>query len=423
MTTTPSARPSTPPSARPEPRTVGIEEELLLVDATTGELVPVGPVVVARDVRTAGVPSDGDGADAGEPSRAGGDRPASPDAPDAAASPGTPLETELQQQQVETATPPRTLLSELVEDLRALRRRADASAQEVGARIVALGTSPRPGVPVLTPVTRYRAMAQLMGVTADEQLTCGCHVHVAVESDEEGVGVLDRIRPWLAVLTALSTNSPFWNGADTGYAGYRTQVFQRFPTTGPTDRFGSAEAYHGLVTDLITTGALLDEGMIYFDARLSRSYPTVEVRVADVCLEPEDAVLVAALSRGLVGTAAARWRAGEAADDVPTALLRMASWRASRSGLTSELVHPVHRRAAPAAEVLHDLVEHVRPALAETGDEAWVERQVEAVLSRGTGADRQRRVAAASGGDLAAVVRDAVGVTVGEPAQAGAPAR
>jgi carboxylate-amine ligase len=386
---------------------VGIEEELLLVDPTTGELVPVGPVVVAHDVRAAAPPRDGARSEAGVLQRD------ARDTQDDDGASGTPLETELQMQQVETATPPRMLLTELVDDVRALRRRADASAQEVGARIVALGTSPRPGVPVLTPVTRYRAMAQLMGVTAAEQLTCGCHVHVGIESEEEGVAVLDRIRPWLAVLTALSTNSPFWNGSDTGYAGYRTQVFQRFPTTGPTERFGTPAAYHRLVDDLMATGALLDEGMVYFDARLSRSYPTVEVRVADVCLEPEDAVLVAALSRALVETSAAQWRAGEAADDVPASLLRMASWRASRSGLRSELVHPLHRRAAPAAEVVQALLDHVGPALAVGGDLPWVEEHLETVLRRGTGADRQRRVAAGTGDDLTAVVRDAVEATVG----------
>lgn len=401
--------PTPHPGPRSEPRTVGIEEELLLVDTTTGELVPVGPVVVARDVRATGAP--GGSGESDDPAAQHEARDGHGEQDDAVAD--TPLETELQQQQVETATPPRTLLSELVDDIRALRRRADASAQEVGARIAALGTSPRPGVPVLTPVTRYRAISTLMGVTAAEQLTCGCHVHVGVESDEEGVAVLDRIRPWLSVLTALSTNSPYWNGADTGYAGYRTQVFGRWPVTGPTEILRTPEAYHRLVADLTATGALLDEGMIYLDARLSRSYPTVEVRVADICLEPEDAVLVAALSRGLVETAAAGWRAGEEPDDVPTSLLRMATWRASRSGLTSELVHPLRRRPAPAAEVLHDLVEHVRPALAASGDVPWVEEHVEAVLTRGTGADRQRSVAARTGDDLTAVVRDAVEATVG----------
>jgi len=78
------------------------------------------------------------------------------------------------------------------------------------------------------------------GLTCAEQLTCGCHVHVAVSSDEERVAVLDRIRPWLAVLTALTNNSPFWNGADTGYAGYRTQAWNHWPATGPTELFGSA---------------------------------------------------------------------------------------------------------------------------------------------------------------------------------------
>ncbi|WP_143665942.1 YbdK family carboxylate-amine ligase, partial [Streptomyces griseus] len=173
-----------------------------------------------------------------------------------------------------------------------------------------------------------------------EQLTCGCHVHVSVASDEEGVAVLDRMRRWLPVLLALSANSPYWQGRDSGYSSYRSQVWGRWPSAGPVDVHGSAEAYHDRVRSLVGTGALRDEGMIYFDARLSHRYPTVEVRIADVCLDPADTVLLATLVRGLVDTAAREWRAGEPPPDIDTSLLRVATWRAGRSGLEGRLVHP-----------------------------------------------------------------------------------
>ncbi len=158
-------------------------------------------------------------------------------------------------------------------------------------------------------------MAEHYGLTAQEQLTCGCHVHVSVESDEEGVAVLDRMRVWLPVLLALSANSPFWQGKDTRYGSYRSQVWGRWPSAGPVEIHGSAEAYHARVRSLVATGALRDEGMIYFDARLSHRYPTVEVRVADVCLDPADTVLLATLVRGLVETSAREWREGRPVPD------------------------------------------------------------------------------------------------------------
>ena len=155
-------------------------------------------------------------------------------------------------------------------------------AGEAGVRAVALGTSPLPVTPETTPNPRYERMGRLYGLLQQEQLTCGCHVHVSVASDEEGVAVLDRIRVWLPVLVAMSTNSPFWQGRDTGYAGYRTQVWARWPSAGPVEVHGSPAAYRALVESLLATGAVLDQGMVYFDARLSASYPTIEVRVPDV---------------------------------------------------------------------------------------------------------------------------------------------
>jgi carboxylate-amine ligase len=243
-------------------------------------------------------------------------------------------------------------------------------------------------------------------------LTCGCHVHVSVDGDEEGVAVLNRIRVWLPVLSALTANSPFWEGEDTGYASFRSQAWHRWPSAGPNDLFADATEYHRVIDDVLATDTVLDTGMIYFDARLSDKWPTVEVRTADVALRVEDAVTLAGIVRGLVESAAREARAGAPAPDVRSEVLRAAAWRAGRTGLTGDLVHPLTGRPAPAADVLAALVDHIRPALAEAGDEQRMDDGIAALLRRGTGADLQRRIHRETG-DLSAVVRTAVDVTAG----------
>jgi glutamate---cysteine ligase / carboxylate-amine ligase len=219
---------------------------------------------------------------------------------------------------------------------------------------------------------RYLEMARAFGLTASEQLTCGCHVHVDISSPDEGVAVLDRIRPWLAILLALSVNSPYWQGQDTSYASFRYQVWSRWPSAGTTDTFGTAEAYQQTVRQMVATGTLLDTGMVYFDARLSEHYPTLEIRIADVCLHADDAVLIAGLSRALVDTEARHWRAGTDLPHPRTEILRLAAWRASRSGLEEDLINPL------------------RDSLDQTGDTSTVTELLTAVLTRGTGAAFQR---------------------------------
>jgi carboxylate-amine ligase len=235
-----------------------------------------------------------------------------------------------------------------------------------------------------------------------------------VSDDEEGVAVLNRIRLWLPVLTALTANSPFWQGADTGYASFRSQVWHRWPTAGATEVFADAAEYHRLIDAVLATDTVLDSGMVYFDARLSEKWPTVEIRTADVALRVDDAVTLAGLVRGLVETAARDARAGHAPAAVPAAVLRVAGWRAGRSGLTGDLVHPLTGRPAPAEEVVTALVAHVREALLDAGDEERVSEGVATILGRGTGADLQRRIHRESGGDLRAVVRAAARLTTAQ---------
>jgi carboxylate-amine ligase len=384
-------------------RTVGVEEELLVVDPS-GRPVPLGPDALVIASRR------GEGEDAEEHDRAEHEE-GSGDEGDGSAH----LMPELKAQQVELGTPVCRTLAEVDAQLRHWRGRADSAARAVGARVAALATSPVPVEPVPTEGERYGEMLDAFGLTAREMLTCGCHVHVSVEDDEEGVAVLNRIRVWLPVLTALTANSPFWQGEDTGYASYRSQAWHRWPSAGPNEVFTDAAEYHRLIDEVLATDTVLDTGMVYFDARLSDKWPTVEVRTADVALRVEDAVTLAGLVRGLVETAAGDARRGTRPPAVRAELLRVAAWRAGRSGLTGDLVHPHTGRPAPAADVLAALLDHVRAALADAGDEQRVAGGLEELLRRGTGADFQRQVHRESGGDLRAVVRAAVAVTAGQP--------
>ena len=352
-------------------RRLGVEEELLLVDHVSGVPAAVAGTML-RFLR-----------------------------------PEPEVTAELQQQQIEVDTRPTETLAELSDQLRDGRRRAGDLAVRTGARVAALATSPLPVTPETTPTSRYLAILDHFGLTTAEQLTCGCHVHVEVTSDDEGVGVLDRIRVWLPVLLALSANSPFWQGADSGYASFRSQAWNRFPSAGPTQRWGSAAAYHGEVDLMVSSGVLLDRHMAYFDARLSDRYPTVEIRVPDVCLSVADAVLVAALVRALVETAAVEWAEGRSVADVSAGLLRLATWRAGRSGLAGDLLDPFTVHSRPAHAVVEQLLEHVWPALEAAGDAGQVDRAWRNLRARGTGADFQRRVFAESG-DFGEVVRQSL---------------
>jgi carboxylate-amine ligase len=337
-----------------------VEEELLLVDPESGEPQALSAAVLARARQ--------DDADQDV------------------------FEKELHNQMLEFATHPQTGMADLRAEIVRCRKEAARHAGEIGCAVAALATSPLPVSPSVGVGRRYQWMAEQYGIATQEQLVLGCHVHVSVGSDEEAVAVVDRIQPWLSVLSAVSANSPYWQGMDTRYSSYRSRVWQRWPSAGPTEPFGSAERYHRRVADMMATGVILDEAMVYFDARLSRRYPTVEIRVADVCLQADNAVLVATLARGLVETAAREWRAGREPMGHSVSLLRLAAWRAARSGLTEELLHPATMRRVPAETAVRALLEHVGDALADSGDLTRARDAAAELLRRGNGARVQREL-------------------------------
>ncbi|MFC4784689.1 carboxylate-amine ligase [Nocardioides sp. MAHUQ-72] len=360
-------------------RTVGVEEELLLVDPATRLASSRSQEVLAEHHREHGV----------RPVRA-----------------SHGLDKELFQHQLETRTEPTTDMASVRQQLLVARAIAGRAARRLGLAAVAVATVPLTDEPRLTPDDRYEDMLFRYAEIARHAGTCGMHVHVVVESDEEGVGVIDRVGPWLPVLRAVSANSPYAEGRDTGYASWRSQVWSHWPTAGPTGTLSSVAAYRRLCEELLESGAARDPGMLYFDARLSAHQPTVEVRVFDTCTDLDDAVLLAALVRALVEHVARSWRRGEGPPPWRTESLRAAHWRASRVGLASTLVHPLTRRLATAREVMEALLATVATELEETGDTELVRAGVERVLWGG-GAVRQLE-AYRRAGSLDGVVDDLV---------------
>jgi glutamate---cysteine ligase / carboxylate-amine ligase len=352
-------------AARVADFSLGVEEEFQLVDADTGALRPAVEAVL----------------------------------PDAREALGEEVQPELQRSMIETGTPVCSDLGEVRRELERLRREVASAAEARGLRIAALGTHPtaRWQEQEITPKARYEQMAADYRRLAWDQLICGCHVHVGIADRELAIAALNRVRPWLGVLLALSANSPFWESVDTGYASYRTELWHRWPTAGPPAAFASRAEYDALVDALLASGTIPDTGMVYFDVRPSQRFETLEVRVTDVGLTVDDAVLLGGLARGLVRTAAEaaqeerpfpRWR---------PELVRGAHWRAARWGLTAELVSPRTGRPAPAWEVVDALVDHVRPALEAAGELDEVSALLEQVRGRGTGAERQRAAFAEAG--------------------------
>ena len=203
----------------------------------------------------------------------------------------------------------------------------------------------------MTGQARYRELARRYGPVVAQAGTCGCHVHVGVPSREAGVQVLARLRPWLAPLLAVTANSPVAGGRDTGWASWRHVLQSRWPTAIPPEAWPDAAAYDTAVRRLLARGAALDERSVYFWARLSPRYPTVEVRVADVCLDAGTAVLLAGLIRALVATALAEGRRGTPTAAVPARQVAAALAAAARRGLAGAGAGPFTGQAAAPIRV------------------------------------------------------------------------
>jgi carboxylate-amine ligase len=249
---------------------------------------------------------------------------------------------------------------------------------------------------------------------AHEQGICGCHVHVAVPSREAAVRVSNRLRPWLPILLALTANSAVYRNTDTGYASWRSVLWARWPSAGPPPHFDSVDEYDAVVEMLLHSGAMLDDGMVYWDVRPSANFPTIEVRVADVPATVAETVLFAMLIRGAVMTALEEERRGEPVLPLTPHALKTAYWKSARYGLDGEATDLLESHdSVPARMLLDRMVEHIRPALEAVGDYELVNDELNRITEIGNGAMRQRR-AWQRRHDVADVIAEAAAATLAD---------
>jgi carboxylate-amine ligase len=343
--------------------TVGVEEEFLLVDAEKSQAAPMVEAVMAE------VPKDLRGQ----------------------------VQYEFLTSQIEIASPPGVDLTSLRHSLGLLRAGVAEAADRAGARVVAVGWSPVGGEMPVVDKPRYHEMNNHFGPLAPGGGLNGLHVHVGVNDPELGVRVLNHLRPWLPLLHAATTNSPYSDGVDTGYASWRSVMWTQWPTVGPTPYLESHQHYERLVATLIESEAALDEAMLYWYSRISAHYPTVEIRIGDVCPSLDDTILIAALVRALVATVLADIEAGRPAPRVSHQMLVAAHWRAAHDGLDGLAIDPIDQHTRPAWQLMRCLVDRVRPALEQHGDLEAVTVLLNRLRSRGTGAARQRVIHARTG--------------------------
>ncbi|HTF06658.1 MAG TPA: glutamate--cysteine ligase [Asanoa sp.] len=342
--------------------TVGVEEEFLLVDPATGAAAEAAEAVLAE------VPPDLRGQ----------------------------VQHEFLTSQIEIGSPPGLQLDALSRSLGMLRSGLSAAAERAGFQMLAVGTGPagppEENSPPIFDDPRFHRMIERYGMVSPGPGYNGMHVHVGIPGPEIGIQVLNHLRPWLPVLHAATVNSPFYNGRDTGYGSWRSVLWNRWPPVGPTPWLESHAHYLALVEELIDSGMLLDEGMLYWYARLSSHLPTVEIRIGDVCLSIDDTILVAALIRGLVSAALEDIEAGRPALPMDHHMLVAAHWRAAHDGLEGIACDLFEGGTHPAWQLMRRLFERVGPHLERHGDLETVTYLLGRLHTHGTGAARQRSV-------------------------------
>jgi carboxylate-amine ligase len=299
---------------------------------------------------------------------------------------------ELKVSMIESNSRVHTSLRDLRSDLADLRRDLANAAASVGAGLLAAGTSPLLGHDALRtyPKLRYLEMSEDFPSLEREQAVAGVQTQVGIADREVAVQVVTRSQRFAPVMLALSAGSPYWDGEDTGYASWRTRVWERWPSTGPTAPFGSAADYDATVDALLAGGTIRDAGMVYFDVRVSAHQPTVEFRICDAVDRLDDVVMLAGLWRAIAMTCVAEIGATDSPTPPRVEAVRGARWQAARSGLAGQLVDPASGESVEAAAAVASLLDAVRPALAESGDLDLVEGRIAAVLAEGGPAGRQR---------------------------------
>src|SRR5437667_9661154 len=345
-----------------DPYTLGVEEEYMLLDGETFDLVQHIDTVLAAVAGHELEPV---------------------------------INPELMQSVLEIATPVCHTPVEIADQLCRIRAYVIGVARDEGLRVGSAGTHPfslfeRQRI---TAKDRYRALIDQMQYVARRELIFGMHVHVAVDDPEKAIQVVNGLLPQLAPLLALSASSPFWRGEATGLASSRQMVFSAFPRSGPPPRFRDYADYAEVVGQLERSGCIPDYTHIWWDIRLHPRLGTVEIRICDGVTRVEDAVALAAYCQALVKLLSERFDRGEEIRSYHRILTSENKWLAARYGLEAPLMDldAGKRNRVPVAQLVRRPPRELEPHARELGSERELEG-IGDILRQGNGADRQLRV-------------------------------
>ena len=363
-----------------EPYTLGVEEEYMLLDGETLDLVQHIEAVLAA-------------AEGGEFEQS--------------------VNAELMQSVLEIATPVCRTPAEVESELRKLRSYVTSLAAERNLRVGSAGTHPfslfeRQRI---TARDRYRHLVDQLQYVARRELIFGLHIHVAVDDPERAIMVVNGLLAHLSSLLALSGSSPFWRGELTGLDSSRQMVFAAFPRSGPPPRFRDYADYAEVVGQLEKTGCIADYTHIWWDIRLHPRFGTVEIRVCDAVTRVEDAVALAAFCQALVKFYSERHAVGAEIPSYHRILTTENKWLAARYGLEAPVMDLAtgRRNRVPVAQLVRRTLKEIVPHARELGSDGELEG-IREILARGNGSDRQRRVWNANR-DLVEVVREIADAT------------
>lgn len=271
-----------------------------------------------------------------------------------------------------------------------LRSELAVVAARDGLKIASAGTHPfsRWQDQSITETVRHLDILQDMQHIARSNVIFGLHVHVAIADRAAGIDIMNQARSFLPHLDALSVNSPFWEGQNTGLKAYRHAVFERFPRTGIPEAFASLAEYQKYLDLLVTTGCIDNAKKIWWDVRLHPFFDTIEFRICDAQSRIDDTIALAALMQAIVVQLDKLRDEKIAVPIYPRNLLEENRWRASRYGLDGELIDFEQRRARGARELVRGMLEFVAPAVDELSSQAELSH-IEKIMREGAGADRQ----------------------------------
>lgn len=314
------------------------------------------------------------------------------------------IKQEMHQAVVETGTGVCQNIQEAREEVKFLRQNLISLADQKSLLVAAAGTHPFSDWvdQMITPNERYDEIINEMRDVARGNLIFGLHVHVGIDDRQEAIKIMNEVRYFLPHIHALSTNSPFWCGRNTGFMSYRSKVFDKFPRTGIPDYFNSASEYDDYLNLLIKTGCIDNGKKIWWDIRLHPFFPTIEYRICDVPMRLDETICLAAIMQALVAKLHKLRMQNLSFRTYRRILIAENKWRAARDGIHSELIDFGIEKPVPFKILIAELLVFIDDVLDDLGSREEV-AYVHQILENGTGADRQLKVYEQTG-DLNAVV-------------------